>query len=964
MPPVNRNDLEGASAELRTMLGHALPSFAGTCDVRDDGSVSLRWNADLWLHDSLMLPANQTALVQIVAGKLQLTAPEPGVRLLFDIHASFGNFAFDLPHAPSTLPFELQATGTLVEWHEDAPKVLWGAVIGRLTIAERTLCEKVFLYGEALCGVIQPLEQDLTPNDSTTSSQDATLSLWDVPVAFGEGLSFKASFLIDQDLTLVADDSGHSITLTLEHEKLFSPPSPFTCVLAKDSKYGLHLSTSQWSLKLLPEGSGSVGTVYVPSITDDELGAEDAHKKRCVLDLVPSSHGTFCLGSSGLEFLAVARPREIRLGGLKNGAILSGSLQVRGDAWELDVRGQAELPWFKGSSGVLGIRGGGGPNRKDVFGATFEVTSKSGWTDPSGLLAIEKPSVGVTLTWQEREWNVGGYVGGTLVFKRAQFEGEAGTWLERVFDDVAVEFDRIDLSKLGTDVTLRIRRAPTLALWKVLSLDLRELMFEKNALQLHGGVGIALPGGISFAGSLPGLKLTLDGGRVAIDASAPATIEGYLAAPSGIRVRMKFRQEKGEGVHVLMGSGSITAPTIPDVAVQLTVGRFKRKNGGELPTISVYANVPVNVPLFTGVVLKNAGVGFGVYRRLRGIDQVGTVKDAYQLIRSGGIPDPGQAESWVLDEDTTFSFVAQTTLTASTAPEAQLDYYVANLLLSLDSALRLAAFGEVWLMTSPEDTKKQDYRERPYGRGVMVIDAARPSIVAALESLPDPKMSLFNDDKLAQIVGGALGRVQTRASLEARHGFFALTLGPNRSHLDLGIFRAEGTSLFAIQASARGAHVLASASYSAQFSADVKVGGKTLKIGASARARYSWSGTFFGSLNGNSLTLGASASIAAHAELAVWLELSIRIKAWFINITIRERWELRIAIDVSAAVDIAIRAGENPGAAFSGEFSASLKVAGITVGLTFQAGEKDSPLLTEVLKASNNAQRALLQEAG
>lgn len=943
--------------------------------------------------------------------------PESTLRLGFDVlgrghgraDTGLGDFTFQLPFAdtagtsPYSIPLKCgkkELVG-LARWVaaplaadvEDwtAPVLRWRDVLARR--ARETISRtSASLRGDVdrLFGGLSELgDLDRLPEGLLAGSElklelrEEHLVISGLQLTFETGeadlVLTKGEMTLDHDLTL-DPDSGIRFELRSDYAFLASSKAPFTCVLRKQTGVRLRLGTEGWSLSAEADEGMSVGAIAVPGIArwQDLLAPEESAevRQRFVMDLVPTEDGIFSLDERGVVLSAIARERGVDIGGtgayLESGAVVGGRIDVRHGDWSLEIRGAAKLPWFEGSRGDLSVRGG---RRQDGyhFGAEFEVTVHEGWTDPSGVISVRNPSVGVTLAWsKDGGWDVGGYVGGSLVFNRVPLLGDAARWVNEIFDELSIDFERTDLRRFGTlkaGLRLALRRPPRVRLWDVFELDLRGISISTAAkITFDADVSFDL-GAVRFAGSLPALGLRLNRRGVGLETSSPTHFRGSLQAPSGVRVDMAFSRHEGDhSEDVLMGSGSITAPTIPDVAVMVTVGRFET-SGRHKPTIAVFASAPVNIPVFVGVVLKRVGVGFGVYRSLRGANQVGSAKDAFALLSSGKLPVPGEAESWVLDPSTPFSLVAQTQIASTTAPHGSIDYYVGDLVLSLDARLRLAAFGHMWMLTRPTDALRSEFHDRPYARGVLVVDPTRPSVVGAYESLPRPKSSLTADaGVLGEAVGGLLGLRRTRASFEARDGLFDLTLGPDRTSFRLGPFHAQSTTLIGFRGSSAGVHALASMDLSAGFSAEFPLDMGLVRAGVSGSADFSAQALLYGHLTKDSLLLAADAQVSARASVSVWLEIRfyMRIKVGWIKITISfsKRWSAGFSIQATAKVALALRAGSEAGVAFAGEVGVAVRLAGIRVAGTLQVGNREAALLVEARQAANAARRGHLLAGG
>jgi hypothetical protein len=754
--------------------------------------------------------------------------------------------------------------------------------------------------------------------------------------------------------------------------------NPFTLVVFQESVFDLHVTDTGWNLSAAPAaGRTAAASVVVPGIEEADVPRvrpaagveEDPVRSRFVLDLRTGDGApALSFGTDGVALHGVARDRPVAIPGLTDARVTGGTITAAHGDWQLRLAAEANLPWFRGARGRIAVEGA---RTADGFrfGATFGITVSTGWTDPSGVVTIRNPTVSATLRWEPEpaRWAFDGSVGGSFVFNRVLFAGDAASWLGELFDGISVEFDRIPLTRLGSlgDAFFRValKQPLRVPLWDIFNFEIRRIGIRKAAgLSFDGDVGFSF-GEVRFLGSIPELRVTLDGGRVGLDVSALPSFRGFLTAPSGIRVRMAFTREAGETAEILSGTGNLTGPTIPDVAVMVRVGRFRKAAEREWrPTVGIFASVPVNAPVFPGIVAKRVGVGFGIHQTLRGLDEMGSVADAYQLIRSGALPQPGQAESWQVDEETAFSLVAQSLLAATTAKHDVPDYYVADVVVSLDTRLRLAGFGRLWMFTSPADALTPEFQERPYARGVLLMDAAEPSLVAAYESEPQPRMSVERGlGPGSAVVGSLLGAVRTRASLEARPGLFDLTLGPNDLAFSLGPFHATGQTLLGIRATSAGVHVVAAASLSARVEAQAGLGIGPAKVAVRASAGFSARATLYGGLVDRQLLVAAELSVSAYARLGVHVEIgfSIRIRVGWVKVTIRwsKHWDFDFDLQVEVGATLALG---STGAAFQGRARVEFRVVGIGVSATLPVSAGDPDLLGRATGAMQRAKQGHL----
>lgn len=796
-------------------------------------------------------------------------------------------------------------------------------------------------------------------------------------------LVLEGTLRVGKDLRVTLGSA--QTTLVLNEDVVLGADGPLTCILSKGTEIEVVIGSAEWRLQL-PQANARAAVLIAPGVPEevakavwDEEGVNEVLQKRLVVDLDSEEDRPALVMSSarGVSLDAQVRPRSLEVGGLSDVAVSEGRLIMRDYAWQLSARAGAAIPWFEGGRGSLRIQGQGQGSKPGEFGASFEVETLEGWTDPSGVLSVRNPSLDVSLRWDGSEWAVDGGIGGELVLHRAPFVDRAGEWLDQLFDDVTLAFERISLDKLkalvkgeetaggGTSgegafgIFVRLRgRALDVRLWNVFECNLSGFtLLPKGEIGFDGSVAFTI-GDVRFGGAFTNLRVSLRGERIHL--SADPSFDGMLEAPGGVRARMGFHRESGPDFDVLDGKGSLKAPGMPDVSVHLRVGRFR--SGGEwLPTLVLFGAGPVTVSLLPGVVVRHVGVGFGVYQALSGAD-IRDADEAFKLLSSGKFPNPGLGEGWVRDEDTQLSLVGQVTIGASTAPPSEPDLYAANLVVSLDSQARLAAFGALWALTSPDDARTVEFHKRPLARGVVVLNAAGPTLVAAFETRRDPVMSV---DKKGGVAADALrqvlGAVQTRASLEARPGLFALTLGPTRGAMQIGMVGVKGSTLFAVRASETESVALATVAMSAEARLEgvFRFGKATVKI--KTEAGFGFEATLFGQIRRGHLLLAADFRAEAYVRLSVSVTIKFKKRIGPVKITIKLRGSFKVSVEAVVRAGLALST-DRDGVGVKGTAHVRFRVMGVRVSAGLPVNYNPE-LVGEARKAMRAARSHILLPA-
>lgn len=938
-------DFGVASSGARLRLGHAGGEAVGSLLIdppEGGGSAALTMGIDLVALVKETTGVNLPAPHADELGEFELQVPlslgpvAEGVQLTFPTRLL--EWSFELPAQTRLFQFQLSTGDVGIDWT---------ALQGRAAKAKQRVAQLLDLGGSLFddLGATLPIPE-LDTSETQITVSDEGLRVSGLALRFeGEDLEWNLSggvVELDDKLRARADAGVLAVRMTASEttSMLAEPKHPFTVVFHKDVDYELRFDGAAPELSAVPPAGAPVATVFVPGISpgavmaigasgDPYFEENDEIRKRFVLDVAASSSTEIekpavRFGPGGAYFRAEARARQVGIKPLRKATTVGGWVSVRGKSWNLEIDGKAELPWFEKSEGMIAVRGGNGPDGS-TFGVTFGARLGLDWTDPSGLVTINETRVHVTIDWRNNAWDVDGEIGGKVTFNAAELKGHAKKWLNDLFDGNSIEFDGLSLKEVAKpsnlSLKLGLKRPLTIKLWEVFRYEIDEIKLLDRGFSFGGDATLAL-GPVRFGGRLPNIVTTLDSDGVSIELekSEHLRIEGHLEMPSGISATMVFGVRRKPEEELLFGRGSITTPTAPGIDVLVIIGRFRSRSGGWLPTMTLAAQMGgLAITVYPGVIIRTVGLGFGLYSGLVGVDEAagGSMEDVLAVLSGdrGAMPNPMRMDSWRRTEDTLVSLVARTYVTPTSNSTSEMDFYVADLIASLDSSLRVAAFTKLWLYTSLKDAMTREFEERPAARGIVVLDVKEPSLLAAFQTVKNPKSTLAKEAGAAgsPIIGMATGAIETRATLEARPNTFALILGPLTAEAKFGPLESRAEGVLGIRASRRGALALGHLAFTASFQQKLEGRFGPASFGVHVAAGVDFRATVLGGIADNALAIYGSMQVRVFLELGVYLkvEFRIRIKAGFVKITITfsKEWRLHVALHLNLQVQAVLSSG-------------------------------------------------------
>lgn len=612
------------------------------------------------------------------------------------------------------------------------------------------------------------------------------------------------------------------------------------------------------------------------------------------------------------------------------------------NAWTVNLVAAFNIPLFVDGEGELEITA----TRRDVGTWAIELTvllaNAQRWGDPQGWFQIDKPSLNLRFDQAAAGWSVKPRLGGKITFLPTAAERLGATiadWFGGLFQGMSTEFD----SEFGSFMpTIALRPFAPFKLKALEMFDLRvpsiDLKWGAERRVAFGLEGVSLRldiGDVSLRGIIPALSFDPFTGTLSLGNSDKLVVDLSLSAPGGVKGSAKVEYREDKTLRYLQGRGQLSTPTLPGVAVAFRVGQFRTKTEDDwTPTVLLYADAPVTVPLFPLVNVQQLGLGVGVNCEVHGTSRL-TLAEARRRVQQG-LPDVSDPDVWSPSKDTALTLLARLFLGPTGKNEAP-GFYAADMTLIVTSDAQATAFGKLWLYTSVSDARTGEFQQRPAGLALMLLDAQEPSLRIAAQTTGNGLTSLKSSGLAGQLMGFSLPPM--RLAFEATKNGIALYLGPNEVSGSLGPLSVRATSLLAFRARFDGgkSYAMSHSSLTAGFnwSASASVG--PVSLSASFSAGFAAELLLLGTFGDGKLTVYGSASIAMSAALALHASVGFRIRiSCFLGsytISWSVHYDFRMEVHVDLGLEAALTTGSE-GFGLRGHATAGVSVLGISATLT------------------------------
>lgn len=652
------------------------------------------------------------------------------------------------------------------------------------------------------------------------------------------------------------------------------------------------------------------------------------------------------LNASGIVYAsAKAKPtaNKPELGGLDNVTLIQGSVELSGARRQASLQFSFSLAYFAGSKGLLDIHMSrqektkpDDPEAKWLVATSTSMNSDATWSDPSGWLSFSKMGLSFDLSEEGGKFTVKQpRASGTVTFRAGALVGAAKEWLGELFSGLRTDFRDVSLSGLGGKNFsfafnpaggFQIRALGIMQL-KVASLSMGVDSFSLRgiSLELENLAGAVVRGGVGD------LKVSLRGAPT-LDMQF-TSIDVAMSAPSGIKASGSLQYIETDVLQAMEGSGSLTTPTFPGITIKFRVGRARlTDDSGWIPTVVVYAAVPVVIQLFPGVVIRQVALGLGINAEISGTTRLTLTKARQRLAE--GLPDASSLAAWKAS-NTPLVLVARAFAASTQGPDTkQMELYVCDLTLIVTSDFQLAVLGKLWLQTSMDDAQTPAFQALPGAVAMMLLDGQEPSLRVVAQTNANGLTSMSKCGLVGKMLGSGLP--ETHLAMEATPNGMALVVGPNPISGDLGPLQISGSSLLALRSTPTKSYALLRSSLQAAFGASASMSFGLVSISASMRFGFSSELVLLGFYENNSLVVYGRSHVAAFVAVALHIRtgFEIRISLPFggrITISWAKDWDFELRVHVDLEIELALVS--DGGVGIRGHAAISVNLCGISASL-------------------------------
>jgi len=253
------------------------------------------------------------------------------------------------------------------------------------------------------------------------------------------------------------------------------------------------------------------------------------------------------------------------------------------------------------------------------------------------------------------------------------------------------------------------------------------------------------------------VALTFDVGKKSIEFEMPSLLGLEVRIGTQIAFEGEVGWERNERERYFRADGRLTMSGFPEVAGTLKLGTGVKDDGSTAPNLAVFAELPYEADLFSGVVLKRMGLGLGLNNRLAAI---GSRPDPRAIIARLNEIDPKKSRNWsfVTESGVYVSVVATAMIASNRGKDNVACTYLAKLLLSIDTNIDIVAAAQIWLFSSPEYLTKGDHERRPTLVGGALLRAREQTFSLVAQTLPRPAI------EANEMLSDLLNRVRARFS--------------------------------------------------------------------------------------------------------------------------------------------------------------------------------------------------------
>lgn len=727
-------------------------------------------------------------------------------------------------------------------------------------------------------------------------------------------------------------------------------------ILRKGSVVKLGLSAESPSVIIEPPASGSAMLAIIPGIEEADLNEVliGEKKDRLVFDVFGiDEEKEIQIGPNGLKAVGKLRMKSLELGNeITDCQLTDGNITFNDGLFEAEAKATAKLPYFKNSDGNLSIRA----SSIGKFSAIWEMATGKSWTDPTGNFIVHNPKATVTISY-DQGWKVSGKLGGQLHFVGIEkLEGAAREWLSDIADTLRMQFEDLDLSRLVPNeiikgVSLDLSGLPgMLDLWKIFQFKPDSFKLFNNGFSMGGLVTLKdIASGLSFQGKLPNLRCLFESGKISLSTVNDDVLRffGKLTTPGGVSVSLDLSRQINGRVEELLGTGSLIIPSFPPVTVTCALGHRRRKNGdGRDPVFLLFAQADYPIPLYPGVVLRNVGLGVGINKVMKIVDDTSHDQLVNELVNGPvGFPNPAEQSTWTTPARDTFdlSLVANTYIAPSNqGAQNQTFPYVGAATVyarpTTDFVILLGA--HLWLMTSLADAETSEFRKNPAATGAMAIFPRHGYIELQVKTKPNPSMT----DEV-ELIKTAMNAVSGELFMKATRDEFLFRVGPFRGQTTIAGIYLSGSVIYATYIGKEGAIAVLQATLEGSFrgaaEAKLRFGPLTVTAGFACEAEVAletvMAGMYLSEKEGLALYQKVKVYVSFSLSVYIRVEFRLVLKFWQFEKTIS--WSQSHSASLTLSVDLWLEILVAKDPALYGHAKVNVSLFGYDFSPTLQIGE-------------------------
>lgn len=611
---------------------------------------------------------------------------------------------------------------------------------------------------------------------------------------------------------------------------------------------------------------------------------------------------------------------------IKNSQLVYGSLQA-----------SCKLPYFDDATGTLTLMLSQGKDESLACAGTLDISGIDEFHIDTLYTTVQVDHLQFSTSYTTKGWNSNASLTGRLKFQppKGRSAGEMGE-MAKLFEGVTLEFE--NLNPIQGSGNWELRTPPKrFTLADILFVDLRGVNLKLDNWKVKG---CELLGDISIQ-QLPGINAALTFGGISLESNGSKPkftikkIGAQFSSPGGFRMSGVLEHIRTPGETGFGGSFTLKVNALPELGGMLKLTRVKLENGAVAPSLAVFVERETEVELLYGFYLRRLGIGVGVRQALRGLEPNGSVSPTKRLLKfvdnPAGLPDPIMVDNWkpVQRQKLSWMLVGAGLITFGNLPEDEAHLIAGSFLLSIDQDLRLMLGANLWLFTSPRETRDARFIERPVARGAMELSVRDGYLRAYMRTIKGPRLGKQAPPLLAEV----LSEVETTLFYQVdRNGFIAEIGWPweTRIKYKMGeIFKGS------LQTGYRYGLYRGVLVYGLNFAMSVQLAAsQSLSFGvrgASAEARLEVNGeadfraSFVGALDTTNMLGYLMGDVRLDALVSVRASARARIKI--------SKW-IKISISFSATLTVSIRAAltaamdSRPTIGFEGTAQVAISVCG------------------------------------